>query len=165
MLSSGIGKMDHLVGMGAPFSPLAFFGVGDTEMLVIMAAILIFFGGKRMPEMAKGLGKLLREFKRATGEVEREFKKVMEEAENLTPTYTPYTPAEHSLPVAPYPAAPALLNSGDVGPAPAGEIPAGAATAPAEASPGILSPAAPTLAEAKPEPKRPPEDHEYHSDV
>jgi TatA/E family protein of Tat protein translocase len=160
--------MDHLVTMGAHFSPLAFFGVGDTEMLVIMVALLICFGGKKMPEMARGLGKLLREFKRATGEVEREFKKVMDEAENLTPTYTPYTPAEHSLPVAPYPAAPTLLNSGDIGQAPASEAPVAppdGAAASAGVGQALLSPPAAPMPEAKPAPARPAEDHEYHSDV
>jgi len=81
---------------------LGFFGIGDTEMLVIMVAILIFFGGKRMPELAKGLGKALKELKRATNEVEQEFKRVMEEAENPPPApLPPYTPAADALPAAP----------------------------------------------------------------
>ena len=64
---------------------LAFFGVGDTEMLLIMVVVLIFFGGRKMPDFARGLGKALREIKKASGEVEREFKRVIDEAENPPP--------------------------------------------------------------------------------
>ncbi len=64
--------------------PLAFFGLGDQEMILIAVVVLIFFGGKRMPELARGMGKALREFRRATGDVEREFKRMMDEAENQT---------------------------------------------------------------------------------
>ena len=71
-----------------PFPPLAFFGVGDTEMLLIMVAVLILFGGKKMPDFARGLGKTLKELRKATGEVEREFKRVMDEAENPPPPAT-----------------------------------------------------------------------------
>lgn len=39
--------------------------LGTGELLVILAVILILFGGKRLPEFAKNLGKGIREFKRA----------------------------------------------------------------------------------------------------
>ena len=45
--------------------PLAFFGVGDTEILVIMVVILILFGGNKMPDFARGLGKTLKELRPA----------------------------------------------------------------------------------------------------
>lgn len=64
--------------------PLAFFGLGDQEIILIAVVVLIFFGGKRMPELARGMGKALREFRRATSDVEREFKRIMDEAENQT---------------------------------------------------------------------------------
>jgi sec-independent protein translocase protein TatA len=64
--------------------PLAFFGLGDQEIILIAVVVLIFFGGKRMPELARGMGKALREFRRATSDVEREFKRMMDEAENQT---------------------------------------------------------------------------------
>jgi sec-independent protein translocase protein TatA len=64
--------------------PLAFFGLGDQEIILVAVVVLIFFGGKRMPELARGLGKALREFRRATGDVEREFKRMMDETENQT---------------------------------------------------------------------------------
>ncbi len=40
-------------------------GLGATEVLVIAAVILLFFGGKKIPEMFRGVGKGLREFKDA----------------------------------------------------------------------------------------------------
>ncbi len=41
-------------------------------MLLIMLAILLLFGAKRIPDLARGLGKGIREFKDATKEVKRE---------------------------------------------------------------------------------------------
>ncbi|MFA4944140.1 MAG: twin-arginine translocase TatA/TatE family subunit [Lentisphaeria bacterium] len=44
----------------------AFLGnIGVTELLVIFLIVLLFFGGKKIPEIARGLGKGLREFKKA----------------------------------------------------------------------------------------------------
>lgn len=41
------------------------FGLGMTETLLIFAVLLLFFGAKRLPELAGGLGKGIRDFKRA----------------------------------------------------------------------------------------------------
>jgi len=41
-----------------------FGNIGTPEILIILFAFLIFFGAKRLPEMAKGLGKGIREFKK-----------------------------------------------------------------------------------------------------
>jgi sec-independent protein translocase protein TatA len=41
-------------------------GLGTTEILLIVLVLLLFFGGKRIPELAKGLGKGIREFKDAS---------------------------------------------------------------------------------------------------
>ncbi|RTZ92434.1 MAG: twin-arginine translocase subunit TatB [Deltaproteobacteria bacterium] len=45
------------------------FGIGMTELLVILVIALIIFGPKRLPELAKQLGKAMREFRKATDEV------------------------------------------------------------------------------------------------
>jgi sec-independent protein translocase protein TatA len=45
---------------------LALFNLGGGEIILILATVLILFGAKRLPELAKGLGQGIREFKRAT---------------------------------------------------------------------------------------------------
>ena len=42
------------------------FGLGMQELLLIFAIAALFFGGKKIPELAKGLGQGLREFKQAS---------------------------------------------------------------------------------------------------
>jgi sec-independent protein translocase protein TatA len=39
--------------------------LGTTEIVLIVLAILVLFGGKKIPELAKGLGASLKEFKKA----------------------------------------------------------------------------------------------------
>ena len=41
------------------------FGLGATELLIILAIVMIFFGVGKLPEIGKGLGKGIREFKDA----------------------------------------------------------------------------------------------------
>jgi sec-independent protein translocase protein TatA len=43
-------------------------GLGVQELLIILVIALLFFGGKKLPEIASGMGKAVREFKRATAE-------------------------------------------------------------------------------------------------
>jgi sec-independent protein translocase protein TatA len=74
-----------------PLALLDFFS--GPEMLLVLAIALIFFGGDKMPDLARGLAKGIREFKKATGEVEREFKRVMDEAENPPPPVSRPPPA------------------------------------------------------------------------
>ena len=47
-------------------SILLLFGLGGSEMIVIMIIILLLFGGKKIPELMKGLGKGMKEFKDAS---------------------------------------------------------------------------------------------------
>lgn len=55
---------------------LLFLGnVGGTEIFVIVFVILLFFGAKKLPELAKGLGKGIREFKDATKDVKENIEK------------------------------------------------------------------------------------------
>ncbi len=39
------------------------FGIGVTEMVILLVVLLVFFGPKRLPEMGRSLGKGMREFK------------------------------------------------------------------------------------------------------
>lgn len=50
----------------------ALFDLGGGQILLILALILIFFGAKRIPDLAKGLGQGIKEFKKATREVTEE---------------------------------------------------------------------------------------------
>ena len=66
--------------MNSFFLPSAFIeGLGGPEMMLIFFIILLLFGGQKLPELAKGLGKTMREFKKATSGVEEEFKRAMED--------------------------------------------------------------------------------------
>jgi Tat protein translocase TatB subunit len=56
------------------------FGIGMTELLVILTIGLIVIGPKKLPELARSLGKGLAEFRRASTEVRREFLQVADEA-------------------------------------------------------------------------------------
>lgn len=42
------------------------------EIIVILAVILLFFGARKLPDLARGLGKSIKEFKKATREDENE---------------------------------------------------------------------------------------------
>ena len=46
--------------------------LGPMEIILIVLVILVFFGAKKIPELAQGLGKGIREFKKATQEAEEE---------------------------------------------------------------------------------------------
>lgn len=47
------------------------FGIGMPELLLIMALALIFIGPKKLPEVAKALGRGMREFRTATNDLKR----------------------------------------------------------------------------------------------
>mgnify|MGYP001620172544 CR=1 FL=1 len=54
-------------------SGLAFLqNIGFPELLVILLIVLLLFGAKRLPEIARGLGKSLHEFKKGVKEIERD---------------------------------------------------------------------------------------------
>ena len=55
------------------------FGVGGQELLLILVIILLLFGSRKLPELARGLGKGIREFKKAQAEIEDEFGRVVDE--------------------------------------------------------------------------------------
>jgi sec-independent protein translocase protein TatA len=52
--------------------PLAIFGLGTPEMLLVFAIVILLFGAKKLPELAKGLGKSIKEFKKASNETDAE---------------------------------------------------------------------------------------------
>ena len=48
-------------------------------MLLVLLVVLLLFGGEKMPQLAKGLGKTIREFKKAASDVEQEIKRAIDE--------------------------------------------------------------------------------------
>jgi len=82
-------------------APLAFIdGLGGPEMVLVFVIVLLLFGGQKLPEFARGLGKTMREFKKAASGVEEEFRRALEDDERKkTTAVTPYT-ATPALPAA-----------------------------------------------------------------
>lgn len=63
-------------------SPLLLFQeLGMTELILIALVVLLLFGGKKIPELMRGLGKGIREFKDAKDNVRREMEEGMKEAD------------------------------------------------------------------------------------
>jgi len=58
---------------------LALLNLGGGEIVLILALVLILFGAKKLPELAKGLGQGIKEFKKATREVTEEVQRSSEE--------------------------------------------------------------------------------------
>ena len=54
-------------------------GLGGGELLLIGLAILLFFGGKKLPELMKGLGKGIREFQNAKNDVKDQINKELDD--------------------------------------------------------------------------------------
>ena len=57
------------------------FGMGMPEVLLVLAVILILFGAKKLPELARGMGQGIREFRKASHEIQQD----LEDATQLPP--------------------------------------------------------------------------------
>ena len=64
------------------------FGIGMPELLLILGLALIVLGPKKLPELAKTLGKGLAEFRRATEDLKDEFRKMEHEVEDASASAT-----------------------------------------------------------------------------
>ena len=58
-------------------------GIGTTEILIIFFAILLLFGAKKLPELARGMGKSIKEFKKAAHEVEEDIRTSIDAEESV----------------------------------------------------------------------------------
>ena len=88
------------------------FGIGFQEMLIILVVVLIFFGPKRLPDLAKSLGKGIAEFKKASDEVRKGIEEAVREAE------TEETPPEPTPPGDAPPSDPPRSAASDPAPPP-----------------------------------------------
>jgi sec-independent protein translocase protein TatA len=59
-------------------------GLGGTEILLILFVILLLFGAKRIPELARGMGRGIREFKDATKEIKSDIENSVKEDSQTT---------------------------------------------------------------------------------
>lgn len=91
--------------------------LGPFEIIAILLVILLLFGAKRIPEIARGLGKGIREFKDATNDIKKELtvevpppRQVQPPTVSQTPQQTAYAPPADpasTTPPAPAPPPPA----------------------------------------------------------
>lgn len=52
-----------------------FGGIGVPEIMIVLLVILLFFGAKRIPELARGIGQGINEFKKASDDIKKEIEK------------------------------------------------------------------------------------------
>jgi len=62
------------------------FGIGMPELLIILGLALVILGPKKLPGLAKGLGRAMREFKDATNEMKESFREETHELEEIKDT-------------------------------------------------------------------------------
>ena len=62
-------------------TPLFIGGIGMQEVLLIALVVLLFFGGKKIPELMKGLGKGVRSFKEGMNDIEKDVKDTKDTSE------------------------------------------------------------------------------------
>ena len=63
---------------------LLFGNIGTPELIIIVVIILLLFGGRKIPELMKGLGKGVSSFKKGMNEIEEEIKRPVEEEKEKT---------------------------------------------------------------------------------
>jgi len=73
--------------------------LGGWEWLIVILAVLLLFGAKKIPELAKGLGTGIKEFKKATREVTDEIQNAGNETPVKSAAPLPPAPSRADLPV------------------------------------------------------------------
>ena len=68
--------------------------LGPTEIILIVAVILLLFVGKKIPELARGLGKGIREFKKAKDDIHDTIEREADDLAREEKAKTPAAPAE-----------------------------------------------------------------------
>ncbi len=89
------------------------FGIGMPELILILGLALIVLGPKKLPELAKTLGKGLAEFRKATDELKDEFRKVEADMDNPESHVIPPTDSAVPAPAAETPPAEANPNAAE----------------------------------------------------
>jgi sec-independent protein translocase protein TatA len=60
-------------------------GIGQQELILLMAFALIFFGAKKLPEIARGIGKGMSEFRKAARDIQMEINREVDQVKKLDP--------------------------------------------------------------------------------
>lgn len=71
---------------------LAILNLGTGEIIAIVLIILLLFGGRKIPELMRGLGKGVKSFRQGMNEVEEEIKKPLEDLDKDKPGSRPDNP-------------------------------------------------------------------------
>jgi sec-independent protein translocase protein TatA len=90
---------------------LGVLGLSGGELIMVLAAVLVLFGARKIPEFAKGLGQGIKEFKKASREVSDELQRATDDS-----SYSP-PPQPRVPPAAPPAAAPAEAAAASAAPA------------------------------------------------
>ena len=83
---------------------LAVFGLGGWEVILILAVILVLFGAKKLPELARGMGQAVKEFQKAKDEFTDELHKSappQTTSPNVQPAQSTVARADTTAPAAP----------------------------------------------------------------
>jgi sec-independent protein translocase protein TatA len=83
------------------FLPLAMFDIGGQELIFIFFVILLFFGPKKLPELARALAKAKAEFNKASRDFTNEMERAARLPDNPPPPVKKLELPEHTVPVAP----------------------------------------------------------------
>ena len=65
---------------------LLLFGLGTQEVVLLVVAVFLLFGGKKIPELMRGIGRGIREFNDARSAINTEVQEGMKEKENSSET-------------------------------------------------------------------------------
>lgn len=105
----------HVVAGHAPYlrpamGRLLIFDVSGGELMLILVVVLMFFGSKGIPGIARTMGRTMRQIRDASAEVQREIQRGADEVkqgfEEQKRTFIPPNPPSHSRPQAPEAPAP-----------------------------------------------------------
>jgi sec-independent protein translocase protein TatA len=78
--------------------------LGWPEIIGILVVVLILFGAKKLPELAKGLGQGIKEFKKASNDMQDELHRSVQSEPQYTPPAKPAAPAPQPAATTPAPA-------------------------------------------------------------
>ena len=87
----------------------SFMNLGGPDLLVILVIILVLFGAKKLPELARGLGQAIKEFQKAKDEFTDELHKAGDTTAKTTP---PQSTVPQNPPVSPQPDPNQAVNPG-----------------------------------------------------